>query len=147
MFEQPRDPALDQLEPLVGEWTTESTHPHLDGVITGRTTFEWMRAKRFLIWRSQHDRENTVPNAFALIGSGDTPGVFPVHYFDERGVQRLYSTSMVDGVWTMWRDQPGFSQRWRGVFEDGGRTIRVTTELQQDGPFKPDLATTYRRRT
>jgi hypothetical protein len=144
MFEQPRDSALDQLERLVGAWISESTHPMLSGVIPGRATFEWLAGKRFLIWRSQHDRPNTIPSAIAIIGGGDTSGRWPTHYFDERGVERVYTTSFVDGVWRMWRDHPGFSQRWSGVFEDD-RTIRVATELQQDGPWKPDLQVTYRR--
>jgi len=144
MFDQPRDPELDGLEPLVGEWLTESTHPLLSGVISGRSTFEWLTGRLFLIWRSQHT-PGTVPSAIAIIGGGSTPGEWPMHYFDERGVTRVYTASMAGGVWKVWREHTGFSQRLEGVFEDGGRTIRVTTELQQGGPWKSDLKATYRR--
>jgi hypothetical protein len=58
---------------------------------------------------------------------------------------RVYQMSMEGGVWRMWRDHPGFSQRWTGTFDDGGDAIRVRTELQQDGPWTPDLQATYRR--
>ncbi|HEX2680815.1 MAG TPA: hypothetical protein VHQ03_05930, partial [Candidatus Dormibacteraeota bacterium] len=48
--ELPRDPGLDQLDALVGEWETEATHPLLQGVMHGRATFEWLAGRRFLIW-------------------------------------------------------------------------------------------------
>jgi hypothetical protein len=69
-----------------------------------------------------------------------------MEYFDSRGVSRTYQVSFEDGIWKMWRDHPGFSQRARGVFEDDGGTIRWLSELQEDGPWKPDLEVTYRRR-
>jgi len=50
-------------------------------------------------------------------------------------------------VWKMWRDHPGFSQRATAVFEDGGRTIRWRSELQEgEKPYRPDLEVIYRRR-
>ena len=140
MFEQPRDPDLDALEPLVGDWITESTHPQLPDVVRGKASFEWLDGKRFMIWRSRHDTPNTVPSAIAIIGGAPVnPGQWSMHYFDERGVIRIYTMSMAGGVWTFVRDYPGFSQRWTGVFEDGGRTIRVKTELNEHGVWKPDL--------
>ena len=143
-MQEPRDPALDQLDALVGEWTTDGTHPLLPGIIHGRATFEWLEGKRFLVWRS-HNPQGTVPGALAVIGGGETPGVWPMHYFDERGVMRIYQVSMDAGVWRMWRDHPGFSQRLSGVFENGGRTLRVSTELNQGEGWKPDLQMTYLR--
>jgi hypothetical protein len=68
-----------------------------------------------------------------------------MHYFDSRGVMRVYQTSFEGGVWRFWRDHPGFSQRSTGVFEDGGRTIRTLVELNEDGSWKPDLEVIYRR--
>ncbi|MDQ6857439.1 MAG: hypothetical protein M3Z65_00405 [Chloroflexota bacterium] len=47
----------------------------------------------------------------------------------------------------MWLEHPGFSQRATGRFDEGGRVIWWwRSELQRDGPWKPDLETTYRRR-
>jgi hypothetical protein len=87
----------------------------------------------------------TVQVTIAIIGGGESPGVWPMHYFDERGVMRAYQVRFDGGIWKMWRDQPGFSHRLTGIFEDDGRTIRVSTELQQNGPWKPDLQMVYRR--
>jgi len=142
--DSPRDAALDRLDALVGTWTTEATHPMLPGIIHGTATFEWLEGRRFLVWRSDNP-PGTVPRALAVIGGGASPGVWPMHYFDERGVARVYQVSMDDGVWRMWRDHPGFSQRLAGLFDDGGRTLRVTTELDQGDGWKPDLEMTYRR--
>lgn len=68
-----------------------------------------------------------------------------MHYFDSRGVMRVYQVTFERGVCRFWRDHPGFSQRFTGTFEDGGRTIRGRWELQEAGPWKPDLQITYRR--
>ena len=41
---------LDPFEALVGTWTTEATHPiYPSTVVRGRSTFEWLEGKRFLI--------------------------------------------------------------------------------------------------
>ena len=146
MSEPPRDPALDRLDALIGEWDTELTHPMLPGVMRGTASFEWLAGRAFLIWRSDAP-PNTIPSAISIIGGGTTPGTWPVRYFDSRGVSREYATTVDDsGAWRLWRDHPGFSQRATGVFEEGGRTIRWRSELQQDGPWKADLEVIYRRR-
>ena len=139
-----RDPALDRLDVLVGEWDAEMTHPKIEGVTRGRTAFEWLAGRAFLIWRSDVS-PGAIPSSIAIIGGGSTPGTWPMEYFDSRGVSRTYQISMDNGVWRMWRDHPGFSQRLSGVFEDGGRTLRVSTELDQGEGWKPDLQMTYRR--
>ena len=35
-----------------------------------------------------------------------------MEYFDSRGVRRTYGVSLDDGVLRMWREQPGFDQRF-----------------------------------
>jgi hypothetical protein len=143
--EPTRDPKLDHLDALVGEWDTEMTHPLFATAVRGRTVFEWLTGRAFLIWRVDAP-PNTVPTSISIIGGGDTPGVWPMHYFDSRGVERVYQMSFDDGAWKMWRDQPGFSQRATGTFEDDGRTINWRSELQREGPWKRDLEVIYRRR-
>ncbi|MGH2499547.1 MAG: hypothetical protein ACRDF0_05585 [Candidatus Limnocylindria bacterium] len=141
-----RDPALDQLDALVGEWDTQMTHPLIEGVVHGTSVFEWLLGRRFLIHRSDVP-PGKIPSAISIIGGGDTPGTWPMHYFDSRGVMRIYQVAFEGGAWRWWRDHPGFSQRFTGAFEDGGRTMRGHGELQEDGQsWKPDLQVTYRRR-
>jgi hypothetical protein len=140
-----RDLALDQLDALVGEWDTAATHPMIEGVVSGRSTFEWLTGRRFLIHRSEI-QPGQVPSAIWIVGGDDTRGTWPMHYFDSRGVTRVYQMTFEGGLWKFWREHPGFSQRFTGSFEDGGRTIRGLSELNETGTWKPDLAITYRRR-
>jgi hypothetical protein len=140
-----RDPALDELDVFVGEWDTEATHPMLEHPVRGRCSFEWLTGRAFLIQRSESP-PHTVPSSIAIIGGGDTPGVWPMHYFDSRGVMRIYELSFRDRVLKIWRDEPGFKQRSVGQFDEDGRTLRATWELAEDGPWKPDLVMTFRRR-
>jgi hypothetical protein len=61
-------------------------------------------------------------------------------------VFRVYMASVVDGVWKIWRDEPGFKQRFTGSFKHDGRELELRTELNEDGTWKPDLEMDYRRR-
>jgi len=141
-----RDPKLDGFDALVGQWETEGSHPFVKEPIRGQASFEWLPGRRFLIWRSEQT-PTTVPTAIAVIGGGDTPGTWPLHYFDSRGVFRVYTTNMAGGVWKFWRDEPGFLQRATGRFRDGGRVLEIRTELNEYGTWKADLEMTYRRRS
>jgi hypothetical protein len=63
---------------------------------------------------------------------------FRQHYFDSRGVVRLYAMTLQDGRWTLLREAADFSplhftQRYVGAFEDGGNTIRGRWETGQPG--------------
>jgi hypothetical protein len=69
-----------------------------------------------------------------------------MHYFDSRGVFRVYETSVRDESWRWWRDVAGFSQRFTGRFADGGDTIVGRSRLcEDDVHWADDLAITYRR--
>jgi hypothetical protein len=45
----------------------------------------------------------------------------------------VYEMSLRDGVWKLWRDSPGFSQRFTGTFGDDGNTITGFWEKSGDG--------------
>lgn len=66
--------------------------------------------------------------------------------FDSRGVFRVYEVSVDDQAMRIWRDAPGFSQRFTGTFADGHNTMAGTWELcRDDVNWADDLAITYRR--
>ena len=68
-------------------------------------------------------------------------------YADERGVARIYQMRMDEGVWRMWRDSPGFSQRMTGTFSADGNTIVWRGELSRDGSnWEQDLDVIYTRK-
>ena len=79
------------------------------------------------------------------------PGAFLQHYFDDRGVARVYETDLVDGVWTMERTRPDlmpldFAQRFTGVFTTDGDWIDATWEIRHEGEdWRKDFDLIYSR--
>ena len=96
--------------------------------IRGTGTFEWLDGQRFVIWRSQYDHPE-IPDAITIIGVTD--GQLSMHYFDQRGVYRVYAASLNQAEWRHWRDAPApdFSQRFTGTFSDDGNTITGRGQL------------------
>ena len=155
------EPALEPLKRLVGSWTTEITHPELPGVVArGSALIEWLEGERFLIHRASSDHPD-FPDSISIIGITDqdrvtgTPGDdtevsgpsrIHMHYFDSRGVFRVYEATIDDRAWRLWREAPGFSQRFTGTFADGGHTIAGRWQLcRDDVHWHDDLEITYRR--
>ena len=145
---------LEELEPLVGEWSLRPRFEHLPMPEGGdaRVVFEWMPGKQFLVERWTIPIPEA-PDGIAVIGADpEEPGRFLQHYFDTRGVARIYKMTFQGGVWTLWRDEPDFSplhfgQRYTGRFSDDGRSIDGTWEICHDGTtWEKDFDLTYERR-
>ena len=129
-----RTAALQRLDALAGEWTTESGHPfEPDTRVTGRVSFEWLDGGFFLIGHSTVDHPD-FPSALQVIGCDEAGERCSMHFFDSRGVSRVYEMSLHDGVWTMWRDDPDFAQRYKGTFSEDRSTIEGAWERSIDGP-------------
>ena len=120
----------DALNALVGTWTIEASHPMLDGVVRGEATFEWLEGEKFLIHRSRNDHPDA-PDSVSIIGAPDG-GELAMHYFDSRGVKRLFMTALDGSAWKIWRapgedwngpDGPGFNQRFIGEISADGTMI------------------------
>ena len=142
---------LEALEPLIGEWSMlaglrrraarRHRRPrHLR--VAGRASGSWSSAGRFRFRRR--------PTGSRVIGADpESEGGFLQHYFDSRGVARVYKMSFEDGVWKLWRDEPDFSplefsQRFTGTFSDDGKTIAGTWEIAHDGKtWEHDFDLTY----
>lgn len=145
---------LEALEPFVGEWSMVAAFTDTPPADAGaRVSFGWLPGRRFLIERWEVPVPEA-PDGIAVIGADpDGGGGYLQHYFDSRGVARVYKMSFEDGVWTLWRDHPdfsplGFSQRYTGVFGDGGGTITGAWEICHDGEtWEHDFGLTYTRRT
>ena len=116
--------AMRHLAPLAGEWTIEARPPGVEPV-AGRATFEWTAGGSFLLarWEVEHP---DFPDGIAVFGP-DTQ-----HYFDSRGVARVYDARLEDGVLTLSRDDPDFAQRYRGTFDEDGSAIRGAWERAMD---------------
>lgn len=156
------EPTLDPLNRLVGTWTTQATHPAVPGGgVHGSAIIEWLEGERFLIHRARTDHPD-FPDAISIIvlterdridsatGAGPTvadTSQLRMQYFDSRGVFRVYEVGIDDASWRLWRDAPGFSQRFTGTLTDGGDTIIGRWQVCQDDlHWDGDLAITYRRR-
>jgi hypothetical protein len=130
-------------------------HPYFgDTVIPGHATFEWLGDGAFLVWRASHDHPD-IPDSVAVLGCDQSEPGGPasesfngcsLHYYDVRGVFRIYRFDAEPGVWRFWRDWPGFSQRITATISPNGDTINSRGELSHDGAtWEPDLSVTYHR--
>lgn len=129
---------------LLGEWSIEGTHPGLPGtVVHGHAVFEWLADQRLLIQRSHYDHPD-IPDALAVTGILD--GTPTMHYFDPRGVHRVFQVEITAGTWRYRNETPGFAQRFTGTLSPDGDAIVGHGELSRDGvTWHDDLDITFRR--
>jgi hypothetical protein len=149
-----RPAALDRFDALAGTWQMEATFradyfgPGVPEVTNrdGRTTFEWLEGKFFLVQRFANDHP-AAPSGIAIIGAvvGEQEPLTQ-HYYDSRGVARVYFTSLENRVWKLWREAPGFWQRYIGTISDDGSRITGAWEGSADGAaWKHDFDLTYNK--
>jgi hypothetical protein len=137
-----RSRSLEHLQVLVGEWETD-----VPGVeAKGRTTFEWLEGGGFLVEHSTVDRPE-FPNAICIIGSTGPDGGLQQHYFDSRGVARVYEMTLENRVWTLFRAGPDWPQRYVGVLSEDGNTITGRWERgpEPGAPLEHDFDISYTR--
>ena len=145
--------SLEALEPFVGEWSILASfgdEPPMD--IGARATFEWLPGARFLIERWEVPVPEA-PDGIAIIGADpEREGNYLQHYFDSRGIARVYRMSFEGGVWKLWREESDFSpldfsQRYTGTLGDDGKTIAGRWEICHDGKsWEHDFDLSYHRR-
>ena len=146
------DALRDALAPLVGEWKMVATFKDAPPADVGaRATFEWLPGEQFLIQRWEVPIPEA-PDGIAIIGPDpERGGKYLQHYFDSRGVARVYKMILENGVWKLWREQADFSpldfaQRYTGTFSDDGKTIAGAWEIRHDGKtWEHDFDLTYAR--
>lgn len=147
------NPTLKRLDALVGEWEIQASMGE-QPLGRARATFEWLEGGAFLI---QHADEESAPldaspewianspmPVTTIIGLDDASETFIQLYADARGVYRVYQMSLDGGVWQLWRDAPGFSQRFKGTFSNDDQTITGSWEYSNDGStWEHDFDLTY----
>jgi hypothetical protein len=147
MTKATRHDALAPLEPLVGNWMVES--PLAPGV-QGKAGFEWTLERQFLVQRVAIPVEGA-PESMSIIALDDDGETFTMHYFDSRGIVRVYAMTIDAGVWTLERHAPDFSplpfhQRYSGSFAPDGGRIDGRWETSEDGEsWKLDFELAYIR--
>jgi hypothetical protein len=123
---------MQALEPLVGDWRVEISHPSQDAPIGGATSFAWLEGGGYLIQRSVTD-DPRFPKGIMVIGPTAAGDRIVQHYFDSRGVARIFDISLEDGVLRLWRDDEDFAQRYAGRFSDDATTMTGAFEICRDG--------------
>jgi hypothetical protein len=107
------NPALAQLQFLAGRWEMELSEasflPDPDARLHGSVAFDWIEEGAALVMRMG---DAGTPTATWIIGRDEAEAGYQVLYADDRGVSRIYQMSFSEGAWQMWRDNPGFSQRF-----------------------------------
>jgi hypothetical protein len=147
--ENKRNPALERLGIFVGEWNIEITSMSFRtdpaAVEQGRSTFDWLDGGAFLIQRSEISATD-FPRSVAILAPDDAAETYGMLYSDSRGVSRIYQMTLSRGTWTLWRNFPGFSQRFRGAFSEDHNTINARWERSSDGMhWEHDFDVTYKR--
>jgi len=149
---QTRPDALARLDVFIGGWWLEARFPGPEpaaGPVV-RSWFEWALDGQFLLQRTEVPIPDA-PDSLAIVAAGPPDGGYTQHYFDSRGVVRLYAMSFDGGVWTLTREAPDFSpldfgQRFTGTFSADGDTITGAWEKCFDGgEWEHDFALIYHR--
>lgn len=136
----------ERLSTLVGVWCTEITMPLASStIIRGQTSFDWLEEGSFVVERGRVEH-SSFPTSVAIIGGDDSTETYSMLYFDSRGVSRIYEMSLSNEAWKLWREAPGFSQRFTGTFSDDGNTIAGFWEKSSDGSiWERDFDLIYRK--
>ena len=108
---------MNGTEALVGEWVLGDPEAPV-----GRTSFEWLEGAKFLIQRWTVDIPGA-PDGIAIIGADGADDTLVQHYFDSRGIARVYRMTLADNEWTLWRSDDDMSQRFAGTISPDGSTI------------------------
>ena len=121
---------MHDLEPLIGRWHGEGDLP-MDPPMQVSVDSTIERMGEFIVMRTVGEPAE-MPATLAVIGGAPDGEPQPMHYFDSRGVQRLFLTTLVGSTWTIWRapgedwngpDGPGFNQRFIGELSADSQAI------------------------
>lgn len=143
------NPSLKQLEILIGDWEMELSNasflPSPSDTVKGQASFEWLENGAFLIMY-MGSKPPDAPDAIWLFSRDEVQANHTVLYYDARKVSRVYEMSFSEGVWKIWRNSPGFSQRFEGKISDDGNSITAHWEISSDdSTWEHDFDVTYTR--
>jgi hypothetical protein len=155
---QAQGEALARLGVFIGEWSVQAEFvdeglapPGADGTVPEiRSRFEWALDGRFLLQHTEVPIPGA-PDSLSIVAASSQTGGYMQHYFDSRGVVRLYAMSFADGAWTLTRESPDFSpldfrQRFTATFSADRSTIAGAWEkASASGDWEHDFTLTYRR--
>ena len=127
------------LDRLLGTWDVTMNHVAMPDAVRGRQTFERVLDDAFVLLRATMDHPD-VPDAIALLDAER------YHYFDVRGITRVFDLEVDDGSWSIIRRDADFWQRSTVRFT-GPDEMSGTGDNSHDqgATWEHDYAITYRR--
>jgi hypothetical protein len=137
--------AIEDLEALVGQWELTVDIPGAEDV-RGHVTFEMMG--EVLLQRTSVPAPQA-PDSCCVVVCQE--GRLSQHYFDSRGVARLYEMAFDGRTWTLERGRQDFTpldfhQRFIGTLSEDGATITAEWRSSSDGrDWSRDFGLTYCR--
>lgn len=151
MTHDERQTQLARLEPFVGEWSIDAPAFELAPEVAdaARMSIGWTLGGAYLLQRVSVPVPGA-PEGLCVIGP-DADGELLQHYYDSRGIARVYAMEFDGRDWTLERRRPDFSplsfhQRWIGAFSDDGAEIEGRWETSPDGEdWELDFELIYRR--
>jgi hypothetical protein len=137
---------IEALGEFLGEWELEVGLPGADG-LRGRAVFELLGEA--LVQRVFVPIPEAPDSLSVIVVAAD--GGYVQHYFDSRGVARLYEMTFDGTTWVLERTKADvspldFCQRYVGAFSDDRDTIDGEWQTSDDGvDWRTDFALGYRR--
>ncbi|MEA2462075.1 MAG: hypothetical protein QOH90_2252 [Actinomycetota bacterium] len=127
------------LDRLLGTWKVTMHHVAMSEPVVGRQHYERVLDGAFVMLHWTYDHPD-FPDAIAML-DGST-----CHYFDVRGVTRLFDLEIDDSGWSMIRRDPDFWQRSAAKFV-GPDAMDGTGENSHDGgaTWQHDFSMSYVR--
>ena len=134
------------LDRLVGDWELAVD---LSGANDTRGLVRFELLGSLLVQNTEIPDPNA-PDSVCVVLTHDD-GTYTQHYFDSRGVARLYDMTLDGDTWTLLRSKADFSplsfqQRFVGSFTDDDAAIVGEWQTSLDGTdWQRDFGLTYRR--
>jgi hypothetical protein len=121
---------MKDFELLIGEW-------HGEGEVAMEPPMKMSSEAKIerlgeLVVLSSVNEPAEFPDNVSIIGGAPDGEAQPMHYFDSRGVKRLFMMALEGTTWKIWRapgedwngpNGPGFNQRFIGEISADGKTI------------------------
>ena len=105
---------MKEFQSLIGEWHGEGEVP-IEPPMKITTESKIERLGAFIVFSSTGEPAE-VPDSVSIIGGAPDGEPQPMHYFDSRGVKRLFMMALEGSTWKIWR-APG--EDWKGPHGSG----------------------------
>lgn len=140
-----RNPALEALNVLVGEWTLTLTDSWFlesrDVQQRGRAAARWL-GDAFI----ELDAElEGAPMWHFVFGRSDANSELFVLYHDPRPTSRLFRMTVADRLWTLFREDPDFHQRFVATVSQDRIDGRWDASEDQGASWRKDFDLIFER--